>query len=136
MFVGPSAHIFFLLLTQASICRYIFQDLATGGDLYTYIDSLTEQIPDLEAAFIIMQILIAVDYLHDHGIVHRDLKPENILMNMHGTQRRIVVADFGCATTIPIGSKRMSTKIGTWEYTAPYVHDSSHVILHSPGIEI
>ena len=30
---------------------------------------------------IIMQILKAVNFLHDNNIVHRDIKPHNILLN-------------------------------------------------------
>lgn len=76
-------------------------------------------IKDFDAASIMQQILIALDYLHDSNIVHRDLKPENILMTSHGDGRRVVLADFGCAQIVPSEIKRMSSVVGTWDYTAP-----------------
>ncbi|QGA16780.1 hypothetical protein EYB26_004450 [Talaromyces marneffei] len=101
---------------------YIFEDLITAGDLFTFIESKGGRITDFEAASVTRQILIAVDYLHDNNIVHRDLKPENILMTSHGVQRRVVLADFGCARIVSPGIKRMSTVVGTWDYTAPEVY--------------
>lgn len=101
--------------------RYIFEDLITAGDLFTFVESKGGSITDFETASVIRQVLIAIDYLHDNNIVHRDLKPENILMTSNGVQRRVVLADFGCAQAISPGNKRMSTVVGTWDYTAPYV---------------
>lgn len=42
-------------------------------------------------------------------------------MTSHGVRRRVVLADFGCAQIVSHGTKRMSTVVGTWDYTAPYV---------------
>lgn len=100
--------------------RYIFEDLITAGDLFTFVESKGGSITDFEAASVIQQIVVAVDYLHDNNIVHRDLKPENILMTSHGVKRRVVLADFGCAQIVSARTKRMSTVVGTWDYTAPY----------------
>lgn len=110
-----------MICVSANIDRYIFEDLITAGDLFTFIESKGGNITDFDAASVTQQILIAVDYLHDNGIVHRDLKPENILMTSHGAKRRVVLADFGCAQAVSSGTKRMSTVVGTWDYTAPYV---------------
>lgn len=98
--------------------RYIFEDLITGGDLFTFIESKGGSVEDFEAASVTRQILVALCYLHENNIVHRDLKPENILMTSHVPYCRIVLADFGCAQVVS-ETKRMSTVVGTWDYTAP-----------------
>ena len=71
---------------------------------------------------IIRQILKALEYLHDRGIVHRDLKPDNILITSLAEGSRVVLSDFGAATIVSregAQQQRMTTQIGTLEYTAP-----------------
>lgn len=114
--------------------RYIFEDLITAGDLFTFVESKGGSITDFEAASVIQQILIAVDYLHENNIVHRDLKPENILMTSHGVKRRIVLADFGCAQVVSPGTKRMSTVVGTWDYTAPYAQSKCSISIRKMNL--
>ena len=62
---------------------YIFQDLISGGDLFSYLakgDCLVP-ISETESLIIIYQILLALQFLHSNGIVHRDLKLDNILLH-------------------------------------------------------
>jgi serine/threonine protein kinase len=106
--------------------RYIFQELLTGGDLFSYFTSRDFKILAAEAGIIIFQVLKGLEYLHDKGIVHRDLKLENILMSAPEPRARIVLADFGSSRNLPrakSGSlstiKRMFTKVGTIDYQAP-----------------
>jgi len=102
--------------------RYIFEDLITAGDLFSYIGYKGGKLQAVEAAVIIRQILKALEYLHERGIVHRDLKPDNILITSLAEGSRVVLSDFGAATVVcDQGSQqqRMMTQIGTLEYTAP-----------------
>ncbi len=106
-------------LTNAERYRYLFQDLVTGGDLFSYIESKNGKLLEVEAAVIIRQILIALSYLHDKNIVHRDLKPDNILMTSSSAGCRVVLTDFGAARTINTARHRMLSLVGTDEYSAP-----------------
>ena len=115
-----------LLLTRFS---YIFQELVTGGDLFSYLEYKGGCLCDTEAAVIVRQILKGIDYLHDRDIVHRDLKPDNVLMTSLDEGARVVITDFGNARWLPQPDKpeerwsplkrRMFSEVGTLEYTAP-----------------
>lgn len=117
---------------------YMFQELVTGGDLFSYIEYKHGKIPSIESAVIIRQVLKGVQYLHDQSIVHRDLKPDNILMTSLDNGARIVITDFGNARFLPNANtqsdcrsnklNRMFSLVGTLEYTAPEIHKANHAI--------
>ncbi len=50
--------------------------------------------PSRAAAELVLKIVVALAFAHDHGVVHRDLKPSNILVDSAGEPR---IADFGMA---------------------------------------
>ena len=43
---------------------------------------------------VLLQIIYALDYAHNHGVAHRDIKPENILVGPFG---EVVLLDWGLA---------------------------------------
>lgn len=106
---------------------YLFQELITGGDLFSYMERKGSALNSIDAAVIMIQILKAVDYLHDRDIVHRDLKPDNILLAYPEDGARIVITDFGNARVLPKATgtdrRRMFTKTGTIEYIAPEIYE-------------
>ncbi|KAF7617181.1 hypothetical protein AFLA_005226 [Aspergillus flavus NRRL3357] len=109
---------------ESSNTIYLFQELVTAGDLFSYIQYKGGKLDDIEAAVIVRQVLMALDYLHQRGIVHRDLKPDNILMTSLADGCRVVLTDFGCARLVRPTIERMSTLIGTFDYSAPEMHKS------------
>ena len=117
---------------------YMFQELVTGGDLFSYIEYKDGKISSIESAVIVRQILKGVQYLHDRDIVHRDLKPDNVLMTSLDSGARVVITDFGNARFLPnannhndVGSnrlRRMFSMAGTLEYAAPEIHRANRAI--------
>jgi protein-serine/threonine kinase len=99
----------------------MFTELVTCGDLFSFVRNKGIGLEATTAAFIIRQILLALEYLHDRNIVHRDVKPDNILMTSLEFGGRVVLADFGCARLVNHSVQRMSSVVGTLEYCAPYV---------------
>ncbi|OOQ87102.1 serine/threonine protein kinase [Penicillium brasilianum] len=103
---------------RSSNTIYIFTELVTCGDLFSYVRN-KGPLEETTVALIIRQVLLALEYLHDQNIVHRDVKPDNILMTCHEVGGRVVLADFGCARLVNQPSQRMSSVVGTLDYCAP-----------------
>lgn len=97
---------------------YLVMQLVHGGELF---DAIVERgnYTEADAKEITLQLLMAVDYLHDTGVVHRDLKPENLLLYDKTEGSKIMLSDFGLSK-IPVGDL-MKTAVGTPGYVAPEV---------------
>ena len=73
---------------------YLVLRLMTGGDLryhlYYYNKPFTEEM----IKFIIMNISLCLNFIHQNGIIHRDIKPENFVFDENGY---LHLTDFGLA---------------------------------------
>ena len=49
---------------------YIVSELLEGGELYERIVKL-KQFREIDAAYIVKQILLAINYMHSKNIIHR-----------------------------------------------------------------
>ncbi|EFX00294.1 protein serine threonine kinase [Grosmannia clavigera kw1407] len=79
-------------------CLYVVLEYCPEGDLFYNITECGHFVgKDELARRVFLQILDAVDHLHQLGIYHRDLKPENILVANGGETLKL--ADFGLATS-------------------------------------
>jgi len=96
---------------------YLVTEYAPHGSLRDFLTRSAHTIPPEEVSFTILsQVGEALYYAHQQHIVHRDLKPENILFNAND---RVLLADFGIATTLSTSSVKYSSVIGTPSYMAP-----------------
>lgn len=86
-----------------------------NGELYDYLVAKGRLSESLSCDYF-LQILSAVEYLHNHNIVHRDLKAENLLLS--DDYRTIKIADFGFANYFT-RDRLLSTWCGSPPYAAP-----------------
>ena len=84
----------------------------TGDEVYKILKKM-RKFDEEQTAYMIAQVLQALDYLHNNFITHRDIKPENILMN-HGVAK---LCDFGWAVYDP--QDHRTSSIGTLLYLSP-----------------
>jgi len=99
----------------------IVMETTPHGDLLDRIQ-VHSFVPETEARRIFIQVVSAVDFLHERDIVHRDLKCENVLFFGDG---KFKLTDFGfarsCRDTVA-GTKVLSeTFCGSVPYVAPEV---------------
>ena len=99
----------------------IVTELCPMGELF---DAIVDKGPfdEKHSAYILYQILSAVNYCHKMNIIHRDLKPENILIvdkNEEGFLT-VKVCDFGTSKIIQTGAVERKV-VGSSYYIAPEV---------------
>ena len=96
-------------------------ELCQGGEL---LQEIIDRGPFNEnySAYVMLQILSAINYCHGMKIVHRDLKPENILIAERDSNGlpRIKIADFGTSKMFEKGAVQRKL-VGSSYYIAPEV---------------
>ena len=100
----------------------IVTELCSQGELF---NEIVEKGPFDEqySAYVMYQILSAVNYCHKMHIIHRDLKPENILIVDRDKEYKmpiIKICDFGTSKIVEKGQIQKK-KIGSSYYMAPEV---------------
>jgi len=72
----------------------------------------------LDAARLLEQVALALDYAHARGVIHRDIKPENILLERGSNSA--VVTDFGIARLMEAAPATATGQVlGTVHYMSP-----------------
>jgi serine/threonine protein kinase len=101
---------------------FLVMEYLIGGDLSSVLQELG-RLPEATARFYVAELVLALEYLHDHGIIHRDIKPDNMLLAADG---HLKLTDFGMADFQGQGQKgahvhRPLTErvLGTPDYLAP-----------------
>jgi len=78
---------------RSSGVLYIAMEYVEGRDL-KQIMATGHRFRPSEAARIVADVAVALDYAHQMGVVHRDIKPGNLILTNNGTAK---IADFGIA---------------------------------------
>ena len=76
---------------QTPMNLYMAIDNCSKGDL-SEILIVKGKLNEKTARFVIAQLILAIQYLHENRILYRDMKPENILLANDGYIR---LTDFG-----------------------------------------
>jgi 3-phosphoinositide dependent protein kinase-1 len=100
---------------------YLVLECCCGGDL-THIIHHGKDTKDweLNAAYLGLELIQALQVIHERKMIHADLKPSNVLFKSSG---RLLLADFGCAIDWA-DQRSVGTPVvlhGTAEYSSPEV---------------
>jgi eukaryotic-like serine/threonine-protein kinase len=96
---------------------YLVTEYVPGMDLRRLIRA-KGPLPQEQAARIVMQAALGLEYAHGQGMVHRDVKPGNILVTPEGIAK---VSDVGLAafTANLMDDPRAGKIVGTADYLSP-----------------
>mmetsp|Transcript_11348 Transcript_11348/g.20266 ORF Transcript_11348/g.20266 Transcript_11348/m.20266 type:complete len:199 (-) Transcript_11348:220-816(-) len=90
-------------------CLFLITEYMHGGDLYSLLRNV-HCLAEPAARQYIAEVVLALEFLHQHGIVHRDIKPDNILVTRRG---HIKLMDFGLShRSTPAKSQRGPQPLG------------------------
>ena len=104
---------------------YLVLDYLPGGDLRFHMYK-NKFFSEIQIKFIISNLILALDYIHNNNIIHRDIKPENLVFDTRGY---LHLTDFGIARQIR-KDKIITDKSGTPGYFPPEVllHKSQNFV--------
>ena len=98
---------------------YIVSEFMQGGDMFFHLhDGQIVTFNNEKSKFYILELVLAIEFLHKHNMVYRDLKPENILLDEKG---HVKLTDFGLSKILETESDKAFTICGTPQYLAPEV---------------
>ena len=104
---------------QDSSKLYIVSEFMQGGDMFFHLhDGRIIIFNNEKTKFYILELVLALEFLHKKNMVYRDLKPENILLDDKG---HVKLTDFGLSKILEDESDKAFTICGTPQYLAPEV---------------
>ena len=95
---------------------YLLLEYCEQGDLESIVSDY--KLSEIEAKFLLAEIVLGLEYLHSQQVVYRDLKLENILIDQAGHVR---LADFGLSRKIDQQANIASTLVGSPAYMSPEI---------------
>ena len=100
---------------QTSAKLFLVLDYCPGGDLAIQLRK-EKKFTEERAKIYIMEILLALEYLHNKGIIFRDLKPDNVVIDKNG---HALLTDFGLSKEGVYDNFGAKSFCGSFAYLAP-----------------
>eukprot|EP00941_MAST-03F_sp_MAST-3F-sp1_P005867 g5867.t1 len=107
---------------------YIIMELCTGGELFDRLmDQESQKFTEADAAKVVSQMLLSLQYIHSKNMVHRDLKLENFIYQDSSKDSALKMIDFGFSRRVEcMRETKMKAVVGTSYYIAPEVMEENY----------
>ena len=102
---------------QDVVNLYIITEFMQGGEMFFHLRK-ARKFSNEKTKFYIVEIVLALEFLHKNKMLYRDLKPENIMIDSNG---HIKLTDFGLSKMVTKSKEKAFTICGTAQYLAPEI---------------
>jgi len=109
---------------------YILLEMCTNQTLNELIKR-RKRLTEIEVQCYLMQMVVALKYLHGNRVIHRDLKLGNLFLT---DKMELKLGDFGLAAKLEYEGERKRTICGTPNYIAPEILEGKNG--HSYEVDI
>jgi len=92
-----------------------------GGELFAKVGASNYDLTEDKCKQFVLEIIKALNYIHERQIIHLDLKPQNIMMKNRRDEFKIKLIDFGLAKRLQHGAKVKTGFVGTVGFMPPEV---------------
>ena len=96
---------------------YIITEFMQGGEMFFHLHK-EKKFSNEKTRFYIIELVLAIEFLHKNNMLYRDLKPENIMIDSNG---HIKLTDFGLSKMVTKSKEKAFTICGTPQYLAPEI---------------
>ena len=96
---------------------YIITEFMQGGEMFFHLHK-EKRFSNEKTRFYVIEIILAIEFLHKNKMLYRDLKPENIMVDSNG---HIKLTDFGLSKMVKKTKEKAFTICGTPQYLAPEI---------------
>ena len=99
---------------------YLFTEYADDGNLQMKLDENKKEKKNFDEVTLLnwlMQVCLALKYIHEKEILHRDIKPSNILL----IKKIAKLGNFGVAKALNSKLRHAKTMVATPQYLAPEI---------------
>src|SRR5262249_17918661 len=99
---------------------FYVMELLEGRSLAELLD-VERRLAPRRAISLLLQVLDALETMHERGVLHRDLKPNNVMvLQRAGHEDLVKVVDFGIAKVVDQTTMTAAnTVVGTLQYLPP-----------------
>ncbi|KAI8620293.1 kinase-like domain-containing protein [Chytriomyces sp. MP71] len=112
----------------------VYELLEKGVIMEVGLDTTSEPFTEEKARFYFRQLILGIEYLHEHDIAHRDIKPDNLLISKDDVLK---IVDFGVSEIFGSqGNDKSKKSEGSPAFFAPELCIPNHGEISSRAVDV
>ncbi|KAJ3241180.1 hypothetical protein HDU81_001576 [Chytriomyces hyalinus] len=116
------------------IIYMVYELMEKGVIMDIGLDTTAEPFSEEKARFYFRQLILAIEYLHEHDIAHRDIKPDNLLISKDNVLK---VVDFGVSEIFGTqGNDKSNKSEGSPAFFSPELCMPNHGNISARAVDV